>query len=168
VSSVTHPCLLLIYLLFFVVVSAAGRKSTTKCITFYSFREGCLNVDPNLRKVDVINVKHFSSISTYNMRCRQLLTIFYSIMALQPFVRPFTLFHFLNLYTVGMTPWTGDQPVAGLYLYRTIQTQHKRTQTSMLRLGFEPTIPVFERAKTVHALDRAATVIGLLMTCCVE
>jgi hypothetical protein len=25
---------------------------------------------------------------------------------------------------------------------------------------FEPTIPPFERAKTVHALDRAATVIG--------
>jgi hypothetical protein len=27
-------------------------------------------------------------------------------------------------------------------------------------VGFEPTIPEFERAKTVHALDRAATVIG--------
>jgi hypothetical protein len=25
---------------------------------------------------------------------------------------------------------------------------------------FEPTIPVFERAKTFHALDRTATVIG--------
>jgi hypothetical protein len=30
----------------------------------------------------------------------------------------------------------------------------------MLRVGFEPTIPMFERAKTVHALDRAATLIG--------
>jgi hypothetical protein len=30
-------------------------------------------------------------------------------------------------------------------------------------VGFEPTIPVFERAKTVHALDRAATVIGSLV-----
>jgi hypothetical protein len=27
-------------------------------------------------------------------------------------------------------------------------------------MGFEPTDPVFERAKTVHAFDRAATVIG--------
>jgi hypothetical protein len=27
-------------------------------------------------------------------------------------------------------------------------------------MGFEPTIAVFERAKTVHALDRAAAVIG--------
>jgi hypothetical protein len=26
--------------------------------------------------------------------------------------------------------------------------------------GFEPTIPVFKRAKIFHALDRAATVIG--------
>jgi hypothetical protein len=30
----------------------------------------------------------------------------------------------------------------------------------MPRVGFEPTIPVFERTKTVHALKRAATVIG--------
>jgi hypothetical protein len=28
----------------------------------------------------------------------------------------------------------------------------------MLQVGFESTIPVLERAKTVHALDRAATV----------
>jgi shikimate 5-dehydrogenase len=31
-------------------------------------------------------------------------------------------------------------------------------------LGFEPTIPVFERANTVHALDSAATVIGIINT----
>jgi hypothetical protein len=31
----------------------------------------------------------------------------------------------------------------------------------MPRVGLEPTIPVFERAKTVHALDRAAIVIGI-------
>jgi hypothetical protein len=30
----------------------------------------------------------------------------------------------------------------------------------MPEVGFEPTTPVLERAKTVHALDRAATVIG--------
>jgi hypothetical protein len=62
-------------------------------------------------------------------------------------------FSFLILYTVGRTPWIGDQPVAGL-------TQNKRRQTSIPRVGLEPTIPVFERAKAVHALDRAATVIG--------
>jgi hypothetical protein len=30
----------------------------------------------------------------------------------------------------------------------------------MPRVGFEPKIPVFERTKAVHALDREATVIG--------
>jgi hypothetical protein len=33
----------------------------------------------------------------------------------------------------------------------------------MYRLGFEPTIPVFEQAKTVHTLDCAATVIDACM-----
>jgi hypothetical protein len=32
----------------------------------------------------------------------------------------------------------------------------------MPRVEFEATTTVFERAKTVHALDRAATVIGVL------
>jgi hypothetical protein len=44
--------------------------------------------------------------------------------------------------------------------HRTTQTQNKRTQTSMPRVEFESTIPVFERAKTVDALVSAATVIG--------
>jgi hypothetical protein len=30
----------------------------------------------------------------------------------------------------------------------------------MPQVGFEPTIPVFEWVKTVHALDRSATGIG--------
>jgi hypothetical protein len=87
-------------------------------------------------------------------------------MAQQSFVGPWPLFQFLNLYTVGRTPRTGDQPVARpLPTRRTTQTQNKRTQISMPRVRFDPTTPVFERAKTVHALDRAATVIG---TCCVN
>jgi hypothetical protein len=72
-------------------------------------------------------------------------------------------FSFLILYTVCRTPWTGDQPVKRpLPTHRTTQTQNKRTQTSMPRVGFEPTIPVFKRAKKVHAVDRVATVIS----CC--
>jgi hypothetical protein len=31
----------------------------------------------------------------------------------------------------------------------------------MPRMGFESTTPVFERTKLVHALDRAATLIGI-------
>jgi hypothetical protein len=30
----------------------------------------------------------------------------------------------------------------------------------MSQVGFETTIPAFKRAKTFHALDRAATVVG--------
>jgi hypothetical protein len=33
----------------------------------------------------------------------------------------------------------------------------------MPRVGFEPTIPAFERANTVHALDCTATVIGIAL-----
>jgi hypothetical protein len=83
-------------------------------------------------------------------------------MALRPFVVPWPLFSFLILCTVGWTPWTGDQPAAWpLPTHRTTQTQKKRTQTSMPQVGFELTIPAFERAKTVHALDCVATVIDL-------
>jgi hypothetical protein len=34
----------------------------------------------------------------------------------------------------------------------------------MPSVGFELTIPAFERVKTVHALDRAATVIDIILT----
>jgi hypothetical protein len=68
---------------------------------------------------------------------------------------------FLILYTVGRTPCTGDQPVERqLPTHRITQTQSKRTHISMPRVGFEPTILAFKRAKTVHASDREATVIS--------
>jgi hypothetical protein len=82
----------------------------------------------------------------------------YVTMALQPFVVPWPLFTFLILYTVGRTPWTGDQLVARLPL----PVHRTQTQTSMPRVGFEPTIIALERAERVHGLDREATVIGLL------
>jgi hypothetical protein len=71
-------------------------------------------------------------------------------------------FSSLTIYTVRRAPWTGNQPVARpLPAYRTAKTQNKRTQTSMSRVGFEPTILVFDRAETVQTSDRAATVIGM-------
>jgi hypothetical protein len=83
-------------------------------------------------------------------------------MTLQPFVGTWHLyFSSLFFYTVGRTHWTGDQPVArSLPTHRTAQTQNERTQTSMPQVRFEPTTPVFERTKTVRALDLAANVIG--------
>jgi hypothetical protein len=66
-------------------------------------------------------------------------------------------FNFLMFYTVGRTPWTEDQPVSRpLPAHRATHTQQ-----SVPWVGFEPTIPVFERAKAVHALNRPATVSGL-------
>jgi hypothetical protein len=81
-------------------------------------------------------------------------------MALQPFVGPWPLFQFLDLFTqsVGLLG-RGISPSQGRYLHT---GQNKRTQTSMHQVEFEPTIPVFERAKTVQPLDRVATVIGFL------
>jgi hypothetical protein len=57
--------------------------------------------------------------------------------------------------------YTGDQTVPmPLRTSRTRQTQNKLTQTFTLRVGFEPTIPVFERAKMVHASAGEVTVIS--------
>jgi hypothetical protein len=50
----------------------------------------------------------------------------------------------------------GINPSQGLYLHGI----NAHTQTSMPGVGFEHTNPGFERAKTVHALDCAATGIG--------
>jgi hypothetical protein len=73
------------------------------------------------------------------------------------------LFQFHNLYTVGRTAWMGDQPVARpLPTHKTTQTQNKRTETPMPWAGLDPIIPVFERAETVHVVDRAATVTGII------
>jgi hypothetical protein len=67
-------------------------------------------------------------------------------------------FSFLILYKVGRISWTGDQLVARpLPTHRTTQTH---TDIHALS-GIRTHDPAFERAKTVHALDRAAPVIGL-------
>jgi hypothetical protein len=49
-------------------------------------------------------------------------------------------------------------------VYRKAATYtQNNTNTIMPRVGLELTIPVLQRAKTVHALDRAATVINLIL-----
>jgi hypothetical protein len=78
-------------------------------------------------------------------------------------------FSFLILYSVGRTPWTGDQSVARpLPTHRTTQTQSKCTQISMPLMGIRTNDPSVWEAKAVHALDSAATVIGLLIAYKVE
>jgi hypothetical protein len=86
----------------------------------------------------------------------------YLSMTLQPlWTLAAFFFKFRKIYKISRTPCTGDGPVAvTLPTHKITQTQNKRTQTSKPQVGFEPTTPVFERVKTVHALDLAVTVIG--------
>jgi hypothetical protein len=70
------------------------------------------------------------------------------------------LYLYLYLYTVGKTPWTGSSRRTAAAQTQNTNTERTHTQISIPRLGFEPTTPVFERARTVRALGRAATVIG--------
>jgi hypothetical protein len=72
------------------------------------------------------------------------------------------LFSFLILYTVGRTPWMGDQPVARpLPTHRITQTQDKHRHPC-LEWDSNPRFQCSMGGKTVHALDRAATAIGRL------
>jgi hypothetical protein len=80
-------------------------------------------------------------------------------MALQPFAGPWPPFQFLDLLH---SRWDSFYGGSGR------RKAAACTHTSMLPVGLEPTIPVFERAKTVHALDRAATAIGAVQRCSVQ
>jgi hypothetical protein len=107
----------------------------------------------SLRKRNVPPKRQYTYRSTRHVSIYQWLYI--------PLLGLGRFFSFFIFYTVGRTPWTGDQPVTKpLPAHSTAQTQNKRTRTFMPQVGFEPIIPVFERAKTVHALDLAATVIS--------
>jgi hypothetical protein len=85
---------------------------------------------------------------------------------LQPIQGPGLFFSSVIIFTqtVGLLGRV-ISPLQGHYL-NTGQHKHRINayphQTSMPWVGFEPTIPTSERAKAVHALDRAATVTGIV------
>jgi hypothetical protein len=87
----------------------------------------------------------------------------YSSIALQPLAGTWPFFSFVIFFTVGLLGRTISSS-QGRYLHT---RQHKyrkmHTQTSMTCVGFEPTNPAFEWAKAVHALDRAAALIGTVI-----
>jgi hypothetical protein len=88
--------------------------------------------------------------SSYNTHCNGWLVYScYSHLEHRTSLKRFVSFQFFNLrHLVGL-------------LERVISPSQCRylTQTSMPRLGFQPMIPAFDEAETVHALDCAATVI---------
>jgi hypothetical protein len=77
-------------------------------------------------------------------------------MALRPFVGPRPLFQFLDPIHSRWNSLDGGSACRKASTY----TQNKRTQASMPLMGFEPTIPAFERTKTVHAVNHAVTVVS--------
>jgi hypothetical protein len=77
-------------------------------------------------------------------------------MALQLFAGPWPLFQFLDLFTQSVGPLRK----AATCIHHKDKQNNKRTETPVPQVGFQPTIPVFKRAKAVHALYRAATVFG--------
>jgi hypothetical protein len=85
--------------------------------------------------------------------------VYYSSMASHPSVGPSSLLQFRNLTQTVALLGRVSSPLQGRYLY----TERTHRHPSFW-VGFEHTIPAFERTKTVHALDRAATVIGLCST----
>jgi hypothetical protein len=81
----------------------------------------------------------------------------YGSIALVNFGRFFSFLIYAQL--VGLLGREMSLP-QGRYLH-TEQHKHRiNAHTSMPRVRFEPKIPVFERAMTVHALGRAAPVMG--------
>jgi hypothetical protein len=70
--------------------------------------------------------------------------------------------------TVGLFGEWSARRKAATYTQGNINTEKRTYKHPCLWLGFEPTIPVFERAKTVHALDRTATVIGEYALHCIQ
>jgi hypothetical protein len=72
-------------------------------------------------------------------------------------VKRFVSLQFLNLrQSAGLL----GRRISPTYLHRTTWAQNKRRQTSIPWVGFEPTIAMFVRAKTFHALSRAVSMIG--------
>jgi hypothetical protein len=96
-----------------------------------------------------------------------LCALIYLSMALQSSCWTLVAFSVSWSYTQSVGPLgRGISQSQGRYLYPE-QRKHriKGTQTSKPWVGFEPTIPVSERAKTVHVFDGSATVTDLTGLC---
>jgi hypothetical protein len=91
-----------------------------------------------------------------------LIIFIHSSMALQPFVGPGLFFSFLIIFTqtVGLLGGVVS-PSQSRYIHAGQHKHRINARTDIHALsGIQPTIPAFEGTKTVHALDRAVTVIG--------
>jgi hypothetical protein len=122
-------------------------RNNTRCVPCLPFSVTEMSMDVILL-VDYVNIsfRPWKNTTFYH----DLVHISFSL-ALPAHSGPWPLIQFRNHFsqTVGLL---GRVMISlqGRYVH----------QTSMPRVGFEAKIPASERAKTVHTLDRAATVTG--------
>jgi hypothetical protein len=132
------------------------------------------------------NTQNSSSVRLSTQGSISVFTIllFFFTTAVPPLSGPWPLIQFRNHFsTDGRTPWTSDHPVARPLSKHTTQTQNKRIHTPNIHAlsgirTHDPSVRASEdssclrprgyrdrlaseRAKAVHALDRAAAVTGL-------
>jgi hypothetical protein len=88
------------------------------------------------------------------------LSTYLSVYDYSPLLNLGCILNFLILYTVGRLLGRGISQSQGRYLHTWQHKQNKYTHTSVTQMGFEPTMPLFQRVKTVCVLDRSAAVIG--------
>jgi hypothetical protein len=126
----------------------------------YAIKYTVLTLQSHLKKSIWVSMFIMDCLFNYNLFHDAANSSDYLSMALQPFVGPWPLFQLLGLLQSRQDSSDGSYPFARPQsAHMTAQTQIKRTQTSIPRVGFEPTTTVSEMAKAVHTLDRAATVI---------
>jgi hypothetical protein len=95
--------------------------------------------------------RHFTYMSIY--LCVSVCLSVYGSTVLCWTLAAFQFLHLLHICTLGRTPWPGNQPIARpLPALTGQQKQNKRSLPSMSHVRFEPTILMFQWAKTVHAL----------------
>jgi hypothetical protein len=124
--------------------------------TFGGVRENWILFPTSRRTAFVLEINDLKLNPTYDFPI--YLPIYLSVylsMALHFFVGPWPPFQFLDLLHSRY-----DSLEGGSGRRKAATCTQESTNISVPQVGSEPTIQVFEWAKTVHALDRAATVIG--------
>jgi hypothetical protein len=90
-------------------------------------------------------------------------------MAVKPFVGNWPLLQFLepiHRREESLGEWSARLKAATYTQNNTSTEKTHIMQTSIPWVGLEPTIPAFDREKTIHVLDRATTLIGSFKIYC--
>jgi hypothetical protein len=134
----------------------AIRCSETSVYTRYTRRhiqeDGILHSHrcENLKSYKVLSVVHLSIYGSTVLFCWMLAV--------------FQFLHFIHSRQDSLDGGSAFRKTA-TYIHRITQTQNKCKRYICLEWDSNPRSQAFERAKTVHALDRAVTVIGMLTIC---